>query len=44
LLANTGGLGVFLRDTPNGEIITALSEGTPVQILYRLYARRVVIQ
>jgi uncharacterized hydrophobic protein (TIGR00271 family) len=35
VIANTGGAGVFMRDAPNGRIITALSEGSPVQILYR---------
>jgi uncharacterized hydrophobic protein (TIGR00271 family) len=34
-IANTGGQGVFLRDAPNGVIIAALSESTPLQILYQ---------
>lgn len=36
-IANTGGAGAFMRDTPGrqGKVVTALSEGTPMQILYR---------
>ncbi len=35
VIANTGGLGAFLRDAPGGKVIAALPEGTPVEILYR---------
>lgn len=35
VIANTGGLGAFLRDAPGGAVITALAEGTPVEILHR---------
>lgn len=35
VIANTGGLGAFLRDAPAGKVIAALPEGTPVEILYR---------
>lgn len=35
VIANTGGLGAFLRDAPGGKVIAALPEGTPVAILYR---------
>ncbi len=34
-VANTGGIGIFLRDAPGGAIIAVLSEGAPLQILYR---------
>jgi Bacterial SH3 domain len=34
-IANTGGLGIYLRDTPAGKIIGVVPEGAPVQILYR---------
>jgi len=34
-VANTGGVGVALRDAPGGKIIGFLPEGAPVQILYR---------
>jgi uncharacterized hydrophobic protein (TIGR00271 family) len=36
-IANTGGIGVLMRDAPGrqGKVVTALSEGTPVHILYR---------
>jgi uncharacterized hydrophobic protein (TIGR00271 family) len=34
-IANTGGLGVYLRQTPAGKIIGALPEGSAVQILYQ---------
>jgi uncharacterized hydrophobic protein (TIGR00271 family) len=33
-IANTGGLGIYMRQTPGGTIISALPEGTSVQILY----------
>lgn len=33
-IANTGGLGIYLRDAPAGKIVTALPEGSTVQILY----------
>jgi len=35
VIANTGGIGVAVRDAPNGKIIGTLPEGAPVQILYR---------
>lgn len=35
VIANTGGVGVVLRDAPNGKIVGALPESAPVQILYR---------
>lgn len=34
-IGNTGGMGVFLRSTPNGDMVAVLSERSPVQILYR---------
>jgi uncharacterized hydrophobic protein (TIGR00271 family) len=34
-IANTGGLGIYLRSTPAGKIIGALPEGSAVQILYQ---------
>jgi uncharacterized hydrophobic protein (TIGR00271 family) len=34
-IANTGRLGIYLRDKPNGKIIGSLPEGSAVQILYR---------
>jgi uncharacterized hydrophobic protein (TIGR00271 family) len=34
-IANTGGAGVYLREAPAGNIIGALPEGAPVQILYQ---------
>ena len=34
-IANTGGMGAFLRDGPSGKVIGALPEGAPVQILYQ---------
>jgi hypothetical protein len=34
-IANTGGLGIYLRQTPEGMIISALPEGSAVQILYQ---------
>jgi uncharacterized hydrophobic protein (TIGR00271 family) len=35
-ITNTAGLGIFMREEPNGKIIQgALPEGAPVQILYR---------
>ncbi len=34
-IANTGGKGVFVYDSPQGKIITSLAEGWPIQILYR---------
>jgi len=34
-IANTGGKGVFVYDTPQGIIIDSLAEGWPIQILYR---------
>jgi hypothetical protein len=33
-IANTGGLGIYLRQTPRGMIIGSLPEGSVVQILY----------
>lgn len=34
VIANTGGIGVAMRDAPNGRIIGTLPEGAPVQTLY----------
>jgi uncharacterized hydrophobic protein (TIGR00271 family) len=34
-IANTGGLGIYMRQTPGGVIIGALPEGSAVQILYQ---------
>jgi hypothetical protein len=34
-IANTGGLGIYLRDTPDGKIIGVLPQGAEVQILYQ---------
>ena len=34
-IANTGGLGIYLRQTPEGMIIGSLPEGSAVQILYQ---------
>jgi uncharacterized hydrophobic protein (TIGR00271 family) len=34
-IANTGGRGVYLRESPAGHIIKALSEGTPIHLLYQ---------
>jgi uncharacterized hydrophobic protein (TIGR00271 family) len=34
-IANTGGLGIYLREAPAGKIISALPEGAAVQILYQ---------
>jgi uncharacterized hydrophobic protein (TIGR00271 family) len=34
-IANTGGKGVFVYDTPQGKIIDSLVDGWPIQILYR---------
>jgi len=34
-IANTGGKGVFIYDSPQGKIIDSLPEGWPIQILYR---------
>lgn len=34
-IVNTGGLGIYLRQTPEGMIIGALPEGSAVQILYQ---------
>jgi uncharacterized hydrophobic protein (TIGR00271 family) len=34
-IANTGGKGVFVYDTPMGKVIHSLAEGWPIQILYR---------
>ena len=34
-IANTGGLGIYLRDAPAGKVIGALPEGSAVQILYQ---------
>jgi len=33
-IANTGGLGIYLRETPGGKIIGSLPQGSAVQILY----------
>jgi uncharacterized hydrophobic protein (TIGR00271 family) len=33
-IANTGGLGIYLRETPDGKIIGVLPQGSEVQILY----------
>jgi len=35
MIAGTNGLGVALRDAPNGKILGGLPEGAPVLILYR---------
>jgi uncharacterized hydrophobic protein (TIGR00271 family) len=34
-IANTGGLGIYMRQTPGGVIIGVLPEGSAVQILYQ---------
>jgi uncharacterized hydrophobic protein (TIGR00271 family) len=34
-IANTGGLGIYLRQTPGGSVIGAIPEGSAVQILYQ---------
>ena len=34
-IAHTDGLGIYLRDTPAGNIFATIPEGAPVQILYR---------
>jgi hypothetical protein len=34
-VANTGGVGVAVRDAPGGRIIAFLPEGAPVEILYQ---------
>ena len=34
-IANTGGLGIYLRETPAGKAIYALPEGSAVEILYQ---------
>lgn len=34
-IADTGGAGIGLRDTPGGRIVGFIPEGAPVQILYR---------
>ncbi len=34
-IANTGGKGVFVYDSPKGMIIDSLAEGWPIRILYR---------
>ncbi len=34
-ITNTGGVGVVLRDQPNGKITSFLPEGAPVEILYQ---------
>jgi uncharacterized hydrophobic protein (TIGR00271 family) len=33
VIGDTGGQGVFLRQTPGGEVVDALAEGAPVEIL-----------
>jgi uncharacterized hydrophobic protein (TIGR00271 family) len=35
VVAHTKGVGLVIRDAPNGKIIGSLPEGAPVQILYR---------
>jgi hypothetical protein len=34
-IANTGGLGIFLRQDPGGKVIGALPEGSAIEILYQ---------
>ncbi len=34
-IASTGGLGIYLRETPDGKVIGALPQGSEVQILYQ---------
>ncbi len=34
-IANTGGLGIYLRDAPPGKVIGGLPEGSAVKILYQ---------
>jgi uncharacterized hydrophobic protein (TIGR00271 family) len=34
-IANTGGLGIYLRQSPGGNVIGAIPEGSAVQILYQ---------
>jgi hypothetical protein len=34
-IANTGGLGVYLRETPEGKIIGSLPQDSEVEILYQ---------
>ncbi len=34
-IANTGGRGVYIRESPAGRIIEALPEGTPIHLLYQ---------